>query len=70
MTKIWMNKEDWNKLDALLGKHGFGGYYDLVECLKIVLGRVGKGKLKDDWENKTKDLYAVVHLLLNVTKET
>jgi len=31
-----MNREDWNKLDDLLGKEGFGGYYDLVECLKDI----------------------------------
>jgi len=31
-----MNREDWNKLDELLGKEGFGGYYDLVECLKDI----------------------------------
>lgn len=34
-TKLPYN--DWDKLDDLLGKHGFGGYYDLVECLKHAL---------------------------------
>ena len=29
-----LSKEDWDTLDDLLGKHGFGGYYDLLECLK------------------------------------
>jgi len=37
----WLSSEDWNKLDDLLGKHGFGGYYDLIESLKISLGDLG-----------------------------
>ena len=36
-----LSREDWDKLDELLGKHGWGGYYDLVECLKIVAGDLG-----------------------------
>ena len=36
-----LSKEDWDKLDTLLGKHGFGGYYDLVESLKMVAGDLG-----------------------------
>lgn len=39
MTRL--SKDDWNLLDGLLGRHGFGGYYDLVECLKIVAGDLG-----------------------------
>lgn len=31
MTKL--NREDWNQLHKLLNKVGFGGYYDLIECL-------------------------------------
>ena len=38
-----LSKEDWNKLDDLLGKHGFGGYYDLIECLKMTLVELGFG---------------------------
>lgn len=29
-----MKHEDWEKLDELLGKEGFGGYYDFLELLK------------------------------------
>jgi len=36
-----LSREDWDKLDTLLGKHGFGGYYDLVECLRMVAGDLG-----------------------------
>ena len=31
-----MNRDDWEELDRLLGLEGFGGYYDLVECLKDI----------------------------------
>lgn len=41
MTRL--SKDDWNLLDGLLGRHGFGGYYDLVECLKMVAGDLGIG---------------------------
>ena len=39
MTRL--SYEDWNTLDTLLSRHGFGGYYDLIECLKIVAGDLG-----------------------------
>lgn len=26
-----LTKEEWNQLDSLLGKIGFGGYYDFME---------------------------------------
>lgn len=29
-----MNYEEWAKLDDLLNKEGYGGYYDLLELLK------------------------------------
>lgn len=29
-----MEYKDWEKLDDLLGKEGFGGYYDFLELLK------------------------------------
>jgi len=31
-----LNRDDWEELDRLLGLEGFGGYYDLVECLKDI----------------------------------
>jgi len=37
----WLSSDDWRMLDDLLGKHGFGGYYDLIESLKISLGDLG-----------------------------
>lgn len=41
MTRL--SRKDWDLLDDLLGRHGFGGYYDLVECLKMVAGDLGIG---------------------------
>jgi len=35
----YLTKDEWDKLDTLLGKHGFGGYYDLLECLKSLAGK-------------------------------
>ena len=37
MSSKRLSKEEWNQLDDLLGKHGYGGYYDLVEFLKMTL---------------------------------
>ena len=41
MSAPRLSKEDWDRLDELLGKHGCGGYYDLVECLRMVAGDLG-----------------------------
>jgi len=38
MTRL--EKRDWNQLDNLLRKIGFGGYYDLVELIQINILRV------------------------------
>ena len=65
----YLSREEWDRLNELLGKHGFGGYYDLVESLKTVLKRVGKGKLKKNWEIEIKDLPSIVRLLMEVTRE-
>lgn len=69
MTYRKLSKSEWNRLDELLGKHGFGGYYDLVESLKMVLEQIGEGKLKEGWQNEVKDLPTVVNLLLVVSKK-
>jgi len=61
-NKHWLSKEEWDKLDDLLGKHGFGGYYDLVQCLKGVLS-----KLRPELDqSQIKDLPTVVQALMRV----
>ena len=39
MTRL--SRKDWKELDRLLGLHGWSGYYDLVETLKIIAGNLG-----------------------------
>ena len=51
-SNIRLSREEWNQLDNLLGKHGFGGYYDLVECLKIVLIDLGFGNTGVDLDGE------------------
>lgn len=63
---IFLSKEEWNQLDTLLGKHGFGGYYDLIDCLKSVLSRIKK----DLDLAKIKDLPTVVAALMKYSEET
>ena len=65
-----LNREDWNKLDDLLGKIGFGGYYDFLEVLKIGAYKLCKTQLKEEerkkWEytiRKETDLKMLVHLI-------
>lgn len=65
----YLSSEAWNMLDDLLGQHGFGGYYDLLECLKMVLSRVGRDRLREGWQQEVKDLPTVVSALLEFTKD-
>ena len=68
MSETRLSKEEWAKLDDLLGRHGFGGYYDLVECLKTSLERVTRltdpGFCADD----VKDLPTVVKALMDAAE--
>lgn len=41
-----LSREDWDALDDLLGKHGYGGYYDFLECLKIIGRNISAGFLR------------------------
>lgn len=66
MTRL--NKMDWDKLDDLIGKMSFGGYYDLMEFLKmpvkdliIALGK-GNEEIFNTLENE-QELDVLIHLL-------
>lgn len=48
---VRLSRDDWNLLDDLLGKHGWGGYYDLVEVLKGVGGQLGINNLGLDLDS-------------------
>ena len=39
--KGWLSREDFDKLDELFGKLGYGGYYDFLECLKTIASNLG-----------------------------
>ena len=47
-----LTKEQWNQLDTLLGKIGFGGYYDLMELLRQTGWNLTK--IISDWETRQK----------------
>ncbi|MFA5307117.1 MAG: hypothetical protein WC365_06750 [Candidatus Babeliales bacterium] len=64
MTKL--NKEDWEKIDELLGKIGFGGYYDFIELLKMSIINI-KPVVADMIHNET-DLQQLMVILYNSTK--
>ena len=38
---VRLSRTDWRELDRLLDLHGWSGYYDLVETLKIIAGNLG-----------------------------
>ena len=64
-----LNKEDWNKLDGLLSKVGFGGYYDLVECLKTILRNLTFEDVRFDVKlDKETDIHLLVSLILKIQK--
>ena len=59
-----LSPEDWDLLDDLLGKHDFGGYYDLVECLKMSVQNMLKALGRDkEVLPEIKDLPTVVAVI-------
>lgn len=64
-----LSKEDWRQLDTLLGKVGFGGYYDLVECLRTaIINIVGYNPDFTETVQKETDIQVLVTLLIKVSK--
>ena len=59
-----LSKTDWNTLDDLLGKVGFGGYYDLVEVLKTIIIKFSPS-MKNAIQNET-DLCTLIMVLSNI----
>ena len=72
-TTMRLTTEEWETLDTLIGKHGFGGYYDLIECLKIsiqdMLKVLGKDKIKVPPINDLPSAVHVINLLSSQLKE-
>lgn len=64
-----LNKEDWKKLDELLSKIGFGGYYDLVECLKTILRNLPYKNVKFyELADKESSIEVLVKLILLIQR--
>jgi hypothetical protein len=61
-----LNKQDWEKMDELLGKIGFGGYYDFIELLKMSIVNI-KPIVADMIRNET-DLRQLMVILYNSSK--
>ena len=62
-----LSKSDWNRLDELLGKIGFGGYYDLIEVLRDIVCN-----LKPDLSKKIRkesDLHTLVTLIYRLSEQ-
>ena len=69
-----LEKEEWNQLDSLLGKLGFGGYYDLMELLRGIAYNLLERK-NPSYEAKDalrigmeKDMPTLVALILFLSK--
>ena len=62
-----LSKEDWQQLDILLGKVGFCGYYDLVECLQMVITNISP-ELDNIVKNQS-DIQVLVTLLITISKK-
>ena len=42
MPSKYLPPDEWDLLDTLIGKIGFGGYYDLLECLNMIASDLAK----------------------------
>jgi len=54
----WLSREDFEELDRLFGKLGYGGYYDFLESLKEIGDRIGAFTVPDA-EIDPKDLKTI-----------
>jgi len=39
--KGWLSREDFEVMDGLFEKMGYGGYYDFLELLKMIGSKIG-----------------------------
>lgn len=54
--KGWLSRADFNKLDELLSRLGYGGYYDFLECLKLIAKNMGAIYVIEDGDLQAWDL--------------
>ena len=61
-----LNKTDFNTLDKLLVKIGFGSYYDLIQMLRDIIYNI-QPKLQCELEKET-DLLFLIKLISKLTR--
>ena len=59
-----LSYQEWEQLDTLLSKHGFGGYYDMLECLKMIIKDLEK--VTDKKVNEPKNIHDAVTLIMGL----
>lgn len=70
-NKGWLSRADFDKLDELLGKLGYGGYYDFLQCLKDMASNIGavyfmKGDDLQAWDLEDVKIIPEVMAMLTV----
>jgi len=64
---VWLNGEDFNNLDDLIGKLGFGGYFDFLECLNTISYDLAKIlNIEVDRQKNITDAYHNIRGLVNL----
>lgn len=63
--KGWLSKEDFENLDNLFGKMGYGGYYDFLQCLKNIASNIGAVYVKGGaWDlEEIKTIYEMMAII-------
>ena len=62
-----LSKSDWDTLDTLIGRIGFGGYYDMVEVLKAII--INLYPLMTAKVTNETDIHTLITLLLRISKQ-
>jgi len=69
MSSKYLPPDEWDVLDTLLGRIGFGGYYDLLECLNMIASDLSKiAGLEFKRQNNLCDAVTTISGLVTVIK--
>ena len=66
-----LNKQDFDVLDGLLSKIGFGSYYDCIQVLRDIIYKIAynfKPETRNNLENET-DLYKIISLINRIASK-
>lgn len=64
-----LNKSEWEKFDQLLSMQGFGGYYDLMECLYTIAGKLISPTLETTLRDNKESLHTTISVLAMFKKK-